>query len=90
MKNLIVTVNGVAYNVTVEELGTGAAPLASAPVPAAAPARCSRRSGCCTRCSRRSRWRCRLRHQDRQLPCPATSSTSRSLLATPSRPATLC
>ncbi len=38
MKNLIVTVNGVAYNVTVEE-GTGAA--ASAPVaaaPAAAPA----------------------------------------------------
>ena len=39
MKNLIVTVNGVAYNVTVEE-GTGAA-VASAPVaaaPAAAPA----------------------------------------------------
>ena len=38
MKNLIVTVNGVAYNVTVEE-GTGAA-AASAPVaaPAAAPA----------------------------------------------------
>ena len=35
MKNLIVTVNGVAYNVTVEE-GTGAA-VASAPV-AAAPA----------------------------------------------------
>ena len=38
MKNLIVTVNGVAYNVTVEE-GTGAA-AASAPVaaaPAAAP-----------------------------------------------------
>ena len=35
MKNLIVTVNGVAYNVTVEE-GTGAA-AASAPV-AAAPA----------------------------------------------------
>lgn len=39
MKNLIVTVNGVAYNVTVEE-GTGTA-AASAPVaaaPAAAPA----------------------------------------------------
>ena len=34
MKNLIVTVNGVAYNVTVEE-GTGA-PVA--PAPAAAPA----------------------------------------------------
>ena len=34
MKNLIVTVNGVAYNVTVEE-GTGAA---AAPAPAAAPA----------------------------------------------------
>lgn len=45
MKNLIVTVNGVAYNVTVEE-GTGAAAAsapvaaapAAAPVPAAAPA----------------------------------------------------
>ena len=42
MKNLIVTVNGVAYNVTVEE-GTGApvaaaAPAAPAPAPAAAPA----------------------------------------------------
>ncbi len=45
MKNLIVTVNGVAYNVTVEE-GTGApvaaaapaAPVAPAPAPAAAPA----------------------------------------------------
>ena len=42
MKNLIVTVNGVAYNVTVEE-GTGApvapaAPVAAAPAPAAAPA----------------------------------------------------
>ena len=41
MKNLIVTVNGVAYNVTVEE-GTGApvaAPAATpAPAPAAAPA----------------------------------------------------
>lgn len=42
MKNLIVTVNGVAYNVTVEE-GTGApvaaaALAAPAPAPAAAPA----------------------------------------------------
>lgn len=41
MKNLIVTVNGVAYNVTVEEV-TGApaaaAPAAPAPAPAAAPA----------------------------------------------------
>lgn len=41
MKNLIVTVNGVAYNVTVEE-GTGApvaAPAAApAPAPGAAPA----------------------------------------------------
>lgn len=39
MKNLIVTVNGVAYNVTVEE-GTGAPAAAAAPVaaPAAAPA----------------------------------------------------
>ena len=35
MKNLIVTVNGVAYNVTVEE-GTGAPAAAAAPV--AAPA----------------------------------------------------
>ena len=38
MKNLIVTVNGVAYNVTVEE-GTGAPVAAAAPVAvAAAPA----------------------------------------------------
>lgn len=40
MKNLIVTVNGVAYNVTVEE-GTGApvaAAAPAAPAPAAAPA----------------------------------------------------
>ena len=41
MKNLIVTVNGVAYNVTVEE-GTGAAvasaPVAAAPAASAAPA----------------------------------------------------
>ncbi|WP_303926107.1 biotin/lipoyl-containing protein [Subdoligranulum variabile] len=36
MKNLIVTVNGVAYNVTVEE-GTGAPVAAAAPAPAAAP-----------------------------------------------------
>ena len=37
MKNLIVTVNGVAYNVTVEE-GTGAPVAAAASAPAAAPA----------------------------------------------------
>lgn len=37
MKNLIVTVNGVAYNVTVEE-GTGAPVAAAAPAPVAAPA----------------------------------------------------
>ena len=41
MKNLIVTVNGVAYNVTVEE-GTGtaaaSAPVAAAPAAAQAPA----------------------------------------------------
>ena len=41
MKNLIVTVNGVAYNVTVEE-GTGtaaaSAPVAAAPTAAPAPA----------------------------------------------------
>ena len=41
MKNLIVTVNGVAYNVTVEE-GTGtaaaSAPVAAAPAAATAPA----------------------------------------------------
>ena len=37
MKNLIVTVNGVAYNVTVEE-GTGAPVAAATPAPAAAPA----------------------------------------------------
>ena len=37
MKNLIVTVNGVAYNVTVEE-GTGAPAAAAAPAAPAAPA----------------------------------------------------
>ena len=60
MKNLIVTVNGVAYNVTVEE-GTGTA-AASAPV-AAAPGRRSgtRRCTCSGCCSCRSRWRCRFR-----------------------------
>ena len=37
MKNLTVTVNGVAYNVTVEENTNGAAPAATAPAaPAAA------------------------------------------------------
>ena len=40
MKNLIVTVNGVAYNVTVEE-GTGAAVPAAAPAAAPAPAAAS-------------------------------------------------
>ena len=40
MKNLRITVNGVAYDVQVEELGADAAPAApaSAPVKAAAPA----------------------------------------------------
>ena len=41
MKNLTVTVNGVAYNVTVEENTNGAAPVAAPaapPGPAAAPA----------------------------------------------------
>ena len=37
MKNLIVTVNGVAYNVTVEE-GTGAPVAAAAPAAPVAPA----------------------------------------------------
>ncbi|MCR5295173.1 MAG: biotin/lipoyl-binding carrier protein [Lachnospiraceae bacterium] len=40
MKNYTITVNGVAYSVTVEETAGGAAPAApaAAPVPAAAPA----------------------------------------------------
>lgn len=38
MKNLRITVNGTAYDVQVEELGSSAAPAASAPAPAAAPA----------------------------------------------------
>ena len=39
MKNYRVTVNGVAYDVTVEEIGAGVAPVAaSAPVAAPAPA----------------------------------------------------
>ena len=37
MKNLTVTVNGVAYNVTVEENTNGAAPVAAAPAAAPAP-----------------------------------------------------
>lgn len=36
MKNLRVTVNGVSYDVQVEELGESAAPAAAAPAPAAA------------------------------------------------------
>ena len=38
MKNYTITVNGVAYNVTVEETAAGAAPVAAAPAAAAAPA----------------------------------------------------
>ena len=41
MKNYAITVNGVAYSVTVEETAAGAAPAAApvaAPAPAAAPA----------------------------------------------------
>ena len=39
MKNLIVTVNGVAYNVTVEDANGSAAPVAASPAaPAPAPA----------------------------------------------------
>lgn len=43
MKNLIITVNGVSYDVQVEEVGASAAPraaqpVAAAPAPAAAPA----------------------------------------------------
>ncbi|MBQ2825394.1 MAG: biotin/lipoyl-binding protein [Clostridia bacterium] len=38
MKNLIITVNGVSYDVQVEEVNGTAAPRAAAPAPAAAPA----------------------------------------------------
>ena len=39
MKNYRITVNGTAYDVAVEELGAGAAPVAATPAPvAAAPA----------------------------------------------------
>lgn len=38
MKNLRITVNGVPYDVQVEELGEGTAPAVSAPVAAPAPA----------------------------------------------------
>lgn len=37
MKNYRVTVNGVAYDVTVEEIAEGSAPVASAPVQTTAP-----------------------------------------------------
>lgn len=36
MKNLRITVNGTSYDVQVEELGAGAAPVAAAPAPVAA------------------------------------------------------
>ncbi len=41
MKNYKITVNGTTYDVAVEEVGAGSAPVAAAPVaaPAAAPAR---------------------------------------------------
>jgi len=38
MKNLIITVNGVSYDVQVEEVGASSAPRAAAPAPASAPA----------------------------------------------------
>ena len=38
MKNYRITVNGTAYDVAVEELGVGSAPVAKAPVAKAAPA----------------------------------------------------
>ncbi len=38
MKNLRITVNGTAYDVQVEELGSSSAPVAAAPAPVAAPA----------------------------------------------------
>ena len=41
MKNYTITVNGTAYDVTVEENGAGAAPAAAAPVKKAAPAAAS-------------------------------------------------
>ena len=55
MKNYIVTVNGVSYEVSVEEVGEGqaaapaAAPVKAAPVKAAAPAKKARLcEGFCT------------------------------------------
>ncbi len=84
MKNLIVTVNGVAYNVTVEE-GTGAPvalPLLLLPplplrLPAAAPATLLPLPPVPP-----------VLFPSR-LPCPATSWMSRSRQVTPSRLATL-
>jgi len=50
MKNYIVTVNGVSYEVSIEEVGEGqtaapAAPVKAAPVKAAAPAKKAKASG---------------------------------------------
>ena len=67
MKNLTVTVNGVAYNVTVEENTNGAAPVAAAPGCRSGTRRCTC-SGCCT-C--RTRWRCRFRYLS-TAPMPGT------------------
>ncbi len=55
MKNLTVTVNGVAYNVTVEENTNGAAPCCC-PGCRSGTRRCTC-SGCCT-CRTRCRWFC--------------------------------
>ena len=38
MKRYTITVNGIAYDVTVDESGNASAPVAAAPAPAAAPA----------------------------------------------------
>ena len=47
MKNYTITVNGTAYNVTVQEGANASAPAAApAPAPAAAPAPGSCRSSC--------------------------------------------
>ncbi len=47
MKNYTITVNGNVYDVTVEEKGAGAAPVAATPVaaPAAAPAKAAGAAG---------------------------------------------
>ena len=46
MRNFVITVNGAQYQVAVEEVAAGAAPVAAAPVAAPAPAAARDKTAC--------------------------------------------